>query len=65
MEHTAGSLNEQLATASSLMQQGNLPAAEAAIATVKKTHDSVASVWALASEISLRQGKDRAMPGQR
>lgn len=57
MENTAGSLNEQLATASSLMQQGNLPAAEAAIAQVKTTHDSVASVWALASEISLRQGK--------
>ena len=57
MGNTAGSLNEQLATASSLMQQGNLPAAEAAIATVKTTHDSVASVWALASEISLRQGK--------
>ena len=57
MENTAGSLNEQLATASSLMQQGNLPAAEAAIAQVKTTHDSVATVWALASEISLRQGK--------
>ncbi|MDE0157474.1 MAG: sulfotransferase [Gammaproteobacteria bacterium] len=57
MENTAGSLNEQLATASSLMQQGNLPAAEAVIATAKTTHDSVASVWALASEISLRQGK--------
>lgn len=57
MENTAGSLKEQLAMASSLMQKGNLPAAEAAIATVKTTHDSVASVWALASEISLRQGK--------
>ena len=41
------------------MQQGQLPRAEAAIANLKNRYASVASVWALASEISLRQGKTR------
>lgn len=59
MENSARSLNDQLATASTLMQQGNLPAAEATIAQLKTSHDSIAAVWALASEISLRQGKIR------
>ncbi len=59
MENSARSLNDQLASASTLMEHGNLPAAEATIAKLKTTHDSIAAVWALASEISLRQGKIR------
>lgn len=57
MENSTGSLNHQLARASAMMQQGNLPVAEAIVAGLKTTHDSIAAVWALASEISLRQGK--------
>ena len=57
MDSSARDLNNQLEAASALMQQGNLPAAEATIAKLKTTHDSISAVWALASEISLRQGK--------
>lgn len=57
MDSSARDLNNQLEAASTLMQQGNLPAAEATIAKLKTTHDSISAVWALASEISLRQGK--------
>ena len=52
-------LNNELKAASTLMQQGQLPRAAAAIANLKSRYDSVSAVWALASEISLRQGKFR------
>ena len=42
------------------MQQGQLPRAEAMIADLKDRYESIAAVWALASEISLRQGKFRS-----
>ncbi len=46
-----------LQTATELLRQGRLQSAEAAVTALKSSPDSNASVWALASEISLRQGK--------
>ncbi|MDH3644459.1 MAG: tetratricopeptide repeat protein, partial [Gammaproteobacteria bacterium] len=53
-------MNNELKAASTLMQQGQLPRAEAMIADLKDRYESIAAVWALASEISLRQGKFRS-----
>lgn len=50
-------ISDKLKSAFNLMQQGNLPAAEAELAVLKKNHNKNGAVWALASEIFLRQGK--------
>lgn len=50
-------LNKQLKATSTLLHNGQLPRAEAAIGQLKDRYESAASVWALASEVSLRQGK--------
>ena len=52
-------LDHELRTASALLQEGQLPRAAAAVEKLKSRYEAVPAVWALASEISLRQGKLR------
>ena len=54
---THGSLNAELNNASALLRQGRLPQAATVVQRLKGSHAGSAAVWALASEISLRQGK--------
>ena len=54
---THGSLNAELNNASELLRQGRLPQAATVVQRLKGNHAASAAVWALASEISLRQGK--------
>ena len=56
---TPGSLQAELNSATALLRRGRLPQAATAAQRLKRSHAGSAAVWALASEVSLRQGRLR------